>query len=145
MRSELQFFMAEEDEADFLKYAGELVDDRVHTSPSFDSLMVGDVPIQFQPSKRKSNLIEAGRIAIATDGFGLEYIESERAEKAFNGLRRWIKKRYLNKLKHKGYDDKIRVFWVGPTAYRQKSEQCSLIFKQFEQSTSELEIDERNI
>ena len=122
MRSEVQFFMAPEDEASFLEFAREK-----HGLSVQGEWLVGDAcpecGIQFQPSRIFDNDLTAGRISLATtDLDGNDRFQNETAalEKAYRSLRRHLQKTYSNKLA--AYTDGqaskyvYRNLWLGPFA-----------------------------
>lgn len=135
MRSQLQFFMVEDDEREFLAFAEQEVDS-VETSKSSSLwLMVGDCPIQFCPSVSKNSVLNSGRIAIATTGTEQVYESSLKGERIFKRLRRWMRERYSNSLVCRnmnipGSDMAVRDFWVGPFAEAWVLEDAGRVLKQ---------------
>lgn len=122
MRSECQFFMSRQDEESFLKLAYEKFGLACHG----DWLSNADLPaqaIQFERSRQYDTVLTAGRIALATrdlDGAELYPSEGQALEKAFRGLRGYIRKHFNNRLAAytNGQKSKhtYRNIWLGPDA-----------------------------
>lgn len=101
MRSECQFFMAPEDEAEFLAHATTAHPLTVSGEGHIAALTCSLGSIQFLRSQRFDSTLTAGRIALATTGLDGESLVPESAselERLYRQLRRWLQKRYTNDL-----------------------------------------------
>jgi hypothetical protein len=128
MRSECQFFMTPDDEAEFLAHAASTYQLGVTGTGLVCSLGASSGFIQYETSERFDLLLTAGRIALTTTGLDREPLfQPESAavlERAYKGLRRWLQARYTNDLV--GYSEffpvgqrkvaPVRYFWLGPHA-----------------------------
>ena len=122
MRSECQFFMSQQDEDAFLKFAY----DKFGLTCHGDWLSNADLPaeaIQFDRSRQYDTVLTAGRIALAThdlEGVELYPGEGPRLEKAFRGLRGYIRKHFNNQLAAYTNGQRsqytYRNLWLGPDA-----------------------------
>ena len=101
LRSECQFFMHPEDEAEFLAHASARHALSVVGEGGSACLVGPQGSVQFLRSHLSETAISAGRIAIATTGLDGECLfpeTSEELERAYRELRRWLQKRYSNDL-----------------------------------------------
>lgn len=92
MKSELQFFMKENNEAEFFAiFSGKY--EKVINNSLFYELWIGLNFIQFCPSKIYGNQLTAGRIAYKT----IDHNDI-RSEDIYKEMRNYIKKNYMNKM-----------------------------------------------
>jgi hypothetical protein len=137
MRSEFQFFMAPQDQKDFLEFALPYIHEIDKSSKIYWKLFLEDCYIQFEPSRILDGNLISGRIAIATHGLDKEATckNPDDAEKVYRKYRNWLKKRYSNKLScyniHKPESkQESKHFWIGPNAVEWKQKNDGLL-KQF--------------
>ncbi len=119
MRSQLQFFMTSEDEAEFVSLAGGLVDSIDHSSDVQWFLRIGDCCIQLLRCRADKRQLIAGRLALATSGFGGESESAARAENAYKKMRNWLKRSYMNRMacrnvQIEGSRMTLSTFWASP-------------------------------
>ncbi|WP_378181169.1 hypothetical protein [Aquimarina sp. SS2-1] len=135
MRSELQFFMIQADEEEFVSLFTNFVD-RIDKESEWQWFFyVCDCPIQFLRSKKVDNQLLSGRISIATHGFGLQYEAAKSAEQLYSKMRRWVKKYYSNNLtvenvKSKNSKMNTSRFWVSKRVVTLKKTDKQLILRQ---------------
>jgi hypothetical protein len=93
MKSELQFFMKDNNEEEFFALFSGRCESTINNS-FFYELWIGLNFIQFCPSKTYGNQLTSGRIAYMT-------IDSndDRAEILYKEMRKYIKKNYHNKMR----------------------------------------------
>ena len=120
MDAEIQFFMSEKDESDFLEFAETQVDSITKNSiPT--RLILGNYELLFTPSIVEDNTMFMGKLEIRSGNNDLNYQDIERAKSAFRKLRNKIKKSYLSRLAYidKKKKDRLtpsRVHWLGSNA-----------------------------
>lgn len=124
MDAEIQFFMTEKDESDFLDFARTLVDSIDKNSIPL-RLILGDCELLFTPSSLEENTLFTGKLEIRLGKAELNYKDLERAKSAFRKLRNKIKKSYWSRLAYldKNKNDKLtpsRVHWLGADAKKWK-------------------------
>lgn len=128
MRSELQFFMAHEDELEFERQVSAIEGAQIVRGQHYDQILLGNVPIQYARSQMFDITLTAGRIAIATHGLGGEqnYPAPAVAEAAYKKLRAWLRKNFSNNLicfsenlpLETRVVQPIKNFWLGQHAAR---------------------------
>ncbi len=125
MRSECQFFMCAEDEAEFITHA---TTSHPITYTCEGRIAAFDSPlgsIQFLRSYLHGSILTAGRIALATTGLSGECLfpgTAPELERIYRQLRRWLQKHYTNDLV--AYSEAFPIgqrkvvrypsFWLGP-------------------------------
>ena len=124
MDAEIQFFMTEKDESDFLDDAKTLVDSIDKSSIPL-RLILGDCELLFTPSSLEENTLYTGKLEIRLGKAELDYKDLERAKSVFRKLRNKIKKSYWSRLAYldKNKNDKLtpsRVHWLGADAKKWK-------------------------
>jgi len=124
MDAEIQFFMTQKDQADFLDFATTIVDETIQNKNDYH-LIVGDCALHLVPSEQEEEIIYAGRLEIRLGQAELPYQDLERAKSTFRKLRNWIKKNYWSRLAYLNKNKKnkltpTRVHWLGPEAKRWK-------------------------
>lgn len=124
MDAEIQFFMTEKDESDFLDYASTLVD-RIDKNSMPLRLIMGDCELFFTPSSLEENTLFAGKLEIRLSKARADFKDLERAKSVFRKLRNKIKKNYWSRLAYldKNKNDKLtpsRVHWLGVEAKKWK-------------------------
>ena len=120
MDAEIQFFMSEKDELDFLEFAETQVDSITKNSIPM-RLILGNYELLFTPSIVEDNTMFMGKLEIRSGNNDLNYQDIERAKSAFRKLRNKIKKSYLSRLAYidKKKKDRLtpsRVYWLGSNA-----------------------------
>ena len=118
MRSQFEFLMSEDDESEFISAFVDQVDTLKKDSNVEWLFVMSDCHIQFLPSRRSGGQITLGRIAIATHGFGNVFAAAPKAERLFERMRSWLKKRYSNRLMAEnitipGSASPRRTMWLG--------------------------------
>jgi hypothetical protein len=101
MRSECKFFMASEDEVEFLAHASTAHPLAISGDGHISALTCSLGSIQFIRSQRFGGTLTAGRVALATtglDGESLFPASASELERIYRQLRRWLQKRYTNDL-----------------------------------------------
>jgi len=126
MESELQFFMTEKDQAEFLAYAETLFDRMSKSKDNTHRLQIGNCAITFTPSPFEKNIMYTGKLRINTiDEHGQACNNEEQTKKAYRQLKKWIKKNYWSRLAFldKNKKDKLtpsRAYFLGPDAKKWK-------------------------
>ncbi len=121
MRGQLQFFMSEADQREFVSEFADQADVVDQESADRWLFRVGAVGVEFSPSPRSEDRVALGRIAIATH-FGEKVIpETQDAERLYTKMRSWVRKRYWNRLVAEnitipGSATSYRSMWLGPNA-----------------------------
>ena len=123
MKAELQFFMLEEDTAEFLEFAQQHIDHIEDTT----HFIIGDCEILFTPSKLIGDTLLMGKIAINSGGVDDGLKDQTRANNSYRQLRNWIKKNYYGRLNTwtEGKEEKSsrsRNLWLGKAAKKWKEE-----------------------
>jgi hypothetical protein len=142
MRSECQFFMASEDEAEFLAHATTAHPLAISGEGHIAALTCSLGSIQFLRSQRFGSMLTAGRIAIATTGLDGESLVPEsdsELERIYRQLRRWLQKRYTNDLVAyseafpAGQRKVVRYpsFWLAPHARNWVLSHSDAVLRQF--------------
>ncbi len=142
MRSECQFFMASEDEAEFLAHATAAHSLTVSGEGHIAALTCSLGSIQFLRSQRFDSTLTAGRIALATTGLDKESLVPESAselERIYRQLRRWLQKRCTNDLV--AYSESLSPeqrkvvrypsFWLAPHARSWLLNHSDAVLRQF--------------
>ncbi len=124
MDAEIQFFMTEKDEADFLDFVKVHIDEIENHGPQMKFRM-GDCELLFSASVMQKNKLYIGRLEIRLGNPDENFESAERAKTTFRKLRNWIKKNYYSRLAYlnKKKKDKLtpsRVHWLGPDAKKWK-------------------------
>jgi len=124
MDAEIQFFMTEKDESDFLAFVETQID-RIDKSQNPYRFILGDCELYFTPSVLEENTLYTGKLEIRLGKAGLDYKDLERAKTVFRKLRNKIKKDYWSRLAYldKNKNDKLtpsRVHWLGVDAKKWK-------------------------
>jgi len=124
MDAEIQFFMTEKDESDFLAFVETQID-RMDKSQNPYRFILGDCELYFTPSVLEENTLYTGNLEIRLGKANLGYKDLERAKAVFRKLRNKIKKNYWSRLAYldKNKNDKLtpsRVHWLGVDAKKWK-------------------------
>jgi hypothetical protein len=135
MRSEFQFFMTAEDEAEFVLFAEPLAERLERASDTQWFLRIGDCAVQFLRSRLHRGELISGRIALATSGFGLCCKAADECERLYKRLRSWLKKSYSNRMTCRNIRIKnsrmaIRTLWVSPRVLELLRHDPSITLKQ---------------
>lgn len=139
MRSEFQFFMTAEDEAEFVSFAEELADRVDRESDTQWFFVIGDCSVQFLRSRIRRRELISGRIALATSGFGLAFDSAADGERLYKRLRAWLKKSYSNDLtcrntRIENSKTEIKNFWVSGRVVAFLRQEPDLSLKQIPES-----------
>ena len=124
MDAEIQFFMTDKDESDFLEFAKTQVDS-IDNSTNPIRLILGDCTLFFTPSITESNTMFMGKLEISTNKADLKYQDLERAKSSFRKLRNKIKKDFWSRLAYLDKNKKNRLtpsrtHWLGADAKKWK-------------------------
>lgn len=126
MDAEIQFFMTETDQKQFLDFAQSVVDKiSMEQDSTTIHLAVGDVALFFTPSSMEGDTLYTGKLEIRLGRSDLPMKTIEPAKKAFRKLRNWIKKHYFSRLAYRDKNKKnkltpTRVHWLGMDAKKWK-------------------------
>ena len=143
MRSECQFFMASQDEREFVVHATSVHQLHVTGDTHIVSLRCSFGDIQFERSQQFDSILTAGRVALATTGLDREsLVPSDTAphlERVYRQLRRWLQTRYNNDLVcyseffpvGQRKVDRVRSFWLGPHAQQWLETSAGAVLRQF--------------
>ena len=126
MDAEIQFFMTDADEAEFMDFAQGIVDE-IDRDTLQTQLKVGNCVLMYTPSTMDGSTLYAGKLEIRLGNSKLPLKEVESAQKAFRRLRNWIKKHYFSRLAYqdKNKNNKLtpsRVHWLGKDARNWKDD-----------------------
>ncbi len=142
MRSECQFFMSAEDEAEFIAHATTAHPLNLSSEGTISALFCSHGSIQFLRSQRYGSTLTAGRIALATTGLDGECLFPDTApslERIYRQLRRWLQKHYTNDLV--AYSEALPLerrkvvrypsFWLAPHARSWLLSHADAVLRQF--------------
>ena len=121
MRSELQYFMSQDDHAVFDDYLRSIDGVSIKKGENFDEILLDDGFIQYERSFLVDGILTSGRIAIASTNLDGAYNFSshQAVESLYKKLRNWLKRRSVNSLvcfneKSKNPATQIvKNFWLG--------------------------------
>ena len=119
---QIQFFMSDQDEAEFVTFASDAADSVEESSDYQWFFHVGPCKIQLLRCQETDGVMTDGRIALRTNPAYGDYTaeQAKQAEKLFNKLQRWLKNHYVNDLtvrSTKSPDSQPsphRRHWIGP-------------------------------
>lgn len=135
MDAEIQFFMSDKDQEEFLEFVETQVESIEKESIDKEKIdkgnadnknspmrfILGDCALLFTPSILEGNTLFLGNLEIRLGNTDLTYKDLERAKSAFRKLRNKLKKTYVSRLAYvdKNKRDRLtpsRVHWLGPDA-----------------------------
>lgn len=127
--------MTEEDEVEFVTMSQDITDSVDKSSDIQWFFHVGDCRIQLLRCSSDESQLLAGRISIATTGFGASYKSSQEAEKVYKRMRNWLKKSYSNRMTCRnvgieGSKTELKTFWASPRVIEKVNSNPELVLRQ---------------